>query len=177
MIRMSETGTLLSGLRHARHIQSTGSDFQLCDVSHLRLCDFTVDRICATRWLAMTCACIPAARCARASLSITLEKRAQGNAGRPLRPQPRVRRKEAHEIVTTVTSGSSGIPRALGFNGLLRALPGESGFFATVISGSFASANLMPASRHQDHTYFAVRLQVRSSFAPKASTASRAQRP
>jgi hypothetical protein len=36
-----------------------------------------------------------------------------GNAGRPLRPQPRVQNKKAHEQVTTVTPESPGIPRAM----------------------------------------------------------------
>jgi len=36
-----------------------------------------------------------------------------GNAGRTLRPRPRVQNKKAHEPVTTVTPGSPGIPRAV----------------------------------------------------------------
>jgi hypothetical protein len=59
--------------------------------------------------------------------------------------------KEHTSIVTTVTPETSGIPRASGFNGFLRALPGESGFIATV-AGGVAPANLTPASRRQDHT-------------------------
>jgi hypothetical protein len=55
-----------------------------------------------------------------------------GNAGRVTHPQPRVRNKKAHEIVTTGPPQRAGIPCANGFNGLLRALPGESGFLATI---------------------------------------------
>jgi hypothetical protein len=36
--------------------------------------------------------------------------------------------KKAHELVTTVTPDSPGIPRAIGFNGFLRALPGDRAF-------------------------------------------------
>jgi hypothetical protein len=36
-----------------------------------------------------------------------------GNAGRPLRPQPRVQCKKAHELVTTVTPEKPGIPYAM----------------------------------------------------------------
>src|SRR5260370_41554735 len=36
-----------------------------------------------------------------------------GNAGRWMRPQPRVQMKKAHEQVTTVTPVSPGIPRAM----------------------------------------------------------------
>jgi hypothetical protein len=38
-------------------------------------------------------------------------------------------------IVTTVTPVSPGIPRAAGFNGFLRGLPGEPGFVASVACG------------------------------------------
>jgi hypothetical protein len=53
-------------------------------------------------------------------------------------------------VVTTVTPESPGIPRAMVYS-LLRALPGEPGLFATVISG-IASTDLIPASGRQDHT-------------------------
>ncbi len=49
-----------------------------------------------------------------------------GNAGRPMHPQPRVRNKTKHtSIVTTGPPGSPGIPARNGFNGFLRALPGD----------------------------------------------------
>jgi hypothetical protein len=45
-------------------------------------------------------------------------------------------------------------PHANGFNGFLRALPGESGFLATIIGSDAESigTNLTSASRCQDHT-------------------------
>ena len=39
---------------------------------------------------------------------------------------------EHTSVVTTVTPVSPGIPRAKGFNGFLRALPGEPGFVVTI---------------------------------------------
>src|SRR6267142_323412 len=48
-----------------------------------------------------------------------------GNAGCPLHPQPRVQCVGSTRVVTTVAPGSPGIPARNGFNGLLRALPGD----------------------------------------------------
>jgi hypothetical protein len=42
-----------------------------------------------------------------------LNSEGAGNAGRTMRPQPRVQMKKAHEQVTTVTPDSPGIPRAM----------------------------------------------------------------
>jgi hypothetical protein len=42
-----------------------------------------------------------------------LKSEGAGNAGRWMRPQPRVQMKKAHEQVTTVTPESPGIPRAM----------------------------------------------------------------
>jgi hypothetical protein len=42
-----------------------------------------------------------------------LQSEGAGNAGRSMRPQPRVQIKKAHEQVTTVTPVSPGIPRAM----------------------------------------------------------------
>ena len=53
---------------------------------------------------------------------------------------------------TTVTPEASGIPRATGFNGFLRALPGDRAFLSPSPLRSLLLKNLMPASRHQDHT-------------------------
>ena len=66
-------------------------------------------------------------------------------------PQPRVRNKKAHEIVTTGPPKRSGTPCANGFNGFLRALLGEPGFLATIASGK-TSANFTSASGCEDHT-------------------------
>src|SRR5882672_974993 len=48
-----------------------------------------------------------------------------GNAGCPMHPQPRVRSVESTRVFTTVAPGSPGIPARNGFNGFLRALPGD----------------------------------------------------
>jgi hypothetical protein len=52
-----------------------------------------------------------------------------------MRPQSGGQKKQCHTgVVTTVTPETPGIPRTMVYS-LLRALPGEPGFFATVISG------------------------------------------
>ena len=56
-----------------------------------------------------------------------------GNAGRSMRPQPRVQNKKHTSIVTTVTPETPGIPYAM-VHGLFRALPGDRAF----LSPSFA---------------------------------------
>jgi hypothetical protein len=74
-----------------------------------------------------------------------------GNAGRPMRPQPRMQNKIAYECSH---HGHTGITRHSprnGFNGLYRALPGDRAFLPPSLSG-VASANLTPASGRQDHT-------------------------
>jgi len=68
-----------------------------------------------------------------------------------------------------------GIPRANGFNGLLRALPGEPGFFATIACQTLDKLDIsVGISGPHD---FAVRESARSSVARAASIASRTQRP
>src|SRR5450759_4083010 len=48
-----------------------------------------------------------------------------GNAGRSMRPQPRMQNKNEHtSVVTTVTPETPGIPRAMVYD-LYRALPGD----------------------------------------------------
>jgi hypothetical protein len=73
-----------------------------------------------------------------------------GNAGRFARPQPRVRMKEAHELVTTGTPKHHDIPCATVLTAYSVLSP-VNGSFATVVDG-ITSANLTPASRRQDHT-------------------------
>ena len=51
---------------------------------------------------------------------------------------------------TTGSAGTTGLPRAMVLR-LIRGLPGEPGFLATVVSQS-SLRNLAPASRHQNHT-------------------------
>src|ERR1700694_4569945 len=83
------------------------------------------------------------------------------NAGCPLHPQPRVQSVVKHtSVVATGRTGTPGIPARNGFNGLLRALPGDRACLspspAELVSqpgrADVASANLTPASRRQDHT-------------------------
>ena len=52
-------------------------------------------------------------------------------------------------VVTTGSPKQSGFPCAIGFNGFLRALSGDRAFLPPSLAD--CSANLMPASRHQDH--------------------------
>src|SRR3954469_16952764 len=49
-----------------------------------------------------------------------------------MHPQSRVQNKKAHELVTTGSPELPGIPARNGFNGFLRALPGDRAFFVTV---------------------------------------------
>src|SRR5712672_2775933 len=63
-------------------------------------------------------------------------KEGVGNAGCPLHPRPRVHLVLVERTrVTTSTPESPGIPARNGFNGFLRALPGEPGLFATITCG------------------------------------------
>jgi hypothetical protein len=63
-------------------------------------------------------------------------KEGVGNAGCPLHPRPRVHFVLVERTrVTTSTPESPGIPARNGFNGFLRALPGEPGLFATITCG------------------------------------------
>src|ERR1700742_835715 len=62
-------------------------------------------------------------------------KEGAGNAGCPLHPQP-VCKGSKHTVVTTGAPGSPGIPARNGFNGFLRALPGDR-LVVTVASWKF----------------------------------------
>ena len=97
-----------------------------------------------------------------------------GNAGRPLRPQPCVQKIKARKQVTTVTPEHRHSPRN-GFNGFLRALPGDRAFLSPSPRNAKHCRELTPASGRQDHT-----ISPSASNAlvlrAKASTASRAQR-
>jgi hypothetical protein len=55
-------------------------------------------------------------------------------------------------IVTTGSPDVPGLPCANGFNGFLRALPGEPGFVATIACKDHRLAGLISASGYQDHT-------------------------
>ncbi len=95
-----------------------------------------------------------------------------GNAGRPVRPQPRVRKVLA-EMHTSIHSEFTGITRhsrTQWFYGLLRALPGDRAFLPpssvrSDITCVMRRYHLTPASRRQDHTTWpsARRALVRSA--------------
>jgi hypothetical protein len=115
-----------------------------------------------------------AARFARvlACWSRPLQSEGAGNAGRPMRPQPRVRGVEstkAHALVRSHRNHPA-FPTQW-FYGFLRALPGDR--LVDTVTGEVTSANLTPAPRRQDHT------TSPSASAPfvKGASASTASRP
>src|SRR5450759_1655212 len=80
-----------------------------------------------------------------------LQSEGAGNAGRPMRPIAAranvvVERTRVSQVTPEITRHS---PRN-GFNGFLRALPGDRAFLPP--SPALLSANLTPASGCQDHT-------------------------
>src|SRR5258708_30492873 len=77
---------------------------------------------------------------------------------------------ESTRVVTTGPPEQPGIPTRNGFNGFLRALPGDRAFLSP--SPADCSADLTPASRRQDHTTWPSAKLVLSSAEPPASTAS-----
>jgi hypothetical protein len=87
-------------------------------------------------------------------------QRAWGTPG-CLHPQPGGNSGEARECSTSDTPGSPGVPARNGFNGFLRALPGDRACchrrlrtcgLSAPGRADLPSANLTPASRRQDHT-------------------------
>src|SRR5438045_8701971 len=74
-----------------------------------------------------------------------------GNAGRSMHPQPRMQNKKAYEHSHHGHTGFTRHSPRNGFNGFLRALPGDRAFLSPS-SAETSSANLTPASRRQDHT-------------------------
>ena len=73
-----------------------------------------------------------------------------GNAECPLHPQPRVQSVESTRVSHHRFAGTPGIPARNGFNGFLRALPGDRACLSP--SSALLLADLTPASRRQDHT-------------------------
>jgi hypothetical protein len=67
-----------------------------------------------------------------------------------MRPQPRVRNKKAHEHSHYGHTGITRHSLRNGFNGFLRALPGDRACLSP--SSAIFPADLTPASRRQDHT-------------------------
>jgi hypothetical protein len=98
-----------------------------------------------------------------------------GNAGRFNRTHSL--REKARRSSPQVRRKRSGIPRANGFNGFLRARPGDRAFCLRHLVRCVSIATKLDISVGISGPHdFAVRLLVHSSLAPKASTASRAQR-
>src|SRR6266849_2823665 len=103
-----------------------------------------------------------AMRCARVFDESSAPMEGVGNAGCPLHPRSRVHLVVVERTrVTTSTPESPGIPARNGFNGFLRALPGDRALLPPSLSGyvlskpgwaDLNSANLTPASGRQDHT-------------------------
>ena len=93
-------------------------------------------------------------RAMRPSYAKNFRPEGVGNAGRPVHPQPRVRMVvvNAHEYSQRVHRNHAGIPARNGFNGFLRALPGDRACLSPSPPRSLLLKNLTPASRRQDHT-------------------------
>src|SRR6185437_14143570 len=79
-------------------------------------------------------------------------QREQGMPGTQACPQPCVQMKKARKQVTAGSPEYSGIPRAAGFNGLLRGLPGDRAFLPPSPRNAKHCHELIPASRYQDAT-------------------------
>jgi hypothetical protein len=79
---------------------------------------------------------------------------------------------DAHEYSQRSHRKSPGIPARNGFNGFLRALPGDRAFLSPSSLRSLLLKNLTPASRRQDHTTSPSASKTLSSLAPLASIAS-----
>src|SRR6185369_3188761 len=67
-----------------------------------------------------------------------------------MRPQPRMQNKKAYEHSHHGHTGFTRHSPRNGFNGFLRALPGDRALLPPSLADH--SANLMPASGHQNHT-------------------------
>src|SRR3954451_5238993 len=88
-----------------------------------------------------------------------------------MRPQPRMQNKKAYEHSHHGHTGLTRHSPRNGFNGFLRALPSDRAFLP--LSSADRSADLMPASGHQDHTT-SPSASARFVKHAAASTASRA---
>jgi hypothetical protein len=84
--------------------------------------------------------------------------------------------KEPHERSHHRFSLSSGFPRAIGFNGFLRALPGEPGFLATIPVQCEALSRVDTSVGVSEPHDFTVRVGALRLCAPQASIAARTQR-
>ena len=103
-----------------------------------------------------------AARCARVvDESLAQEDRGRGECRVPAAPAASCALVESTRVFTTGPPGSPGIPARNGFNGFLRALPGDRACLPPSLAdygfvrpgrADKTSANLTPASGRQDHT-------------------------
>src|SRR6266851_9299513 len=122
-------------------------------------------RIRATRWLAMTTkhTLATSPRHAPEPLKNLPPKEGVGNAGCPWHPRPRVHLVVVERTrVTTSTPESPDVPARNGFNGFLRALPGDRALLppspcglkvlSSPVEPNEPPQDLTPASRRQDHT-------------------------
>ena len=82
--------------------------------------------------------------------SLFLGIRGRRDAGRSTRPQPRVQMKKVHRVSRHGHTGNTRHSLRNGFNGFLRALPGDRALLPP--SSTDCSADLTPASGRQDHT-------------------------
>jgi hypothetical protein len=87
----------------------------------------------------------------RVFATTSLETEGAGNAGCSTHPQPRVRNKKAHEIVTTGSPKSFRHSLREWFYGLLRDLLGDRALLPPS-PAEISSASLIPASGDRDHT-------------------------
>src|SRR5205814_6068323 len=94
-----------------------------------------------------------------------------GNAGRTMHPQPRMQNKKAYEHSHHGHTGDTRHSPRNGFNGFLRALPGDRACLPPSLTESLRQLDAsVGASGPHD---FAVRITRCSSAARSASTASR----
>jgi hypothetical protein len=84
---------------------------------------------------------------------LALRSEGAGNAGRPMRPIAACAGVVVERTrVSQVTPENARHSPRNGFNGFLRALPGDRAFLPPSSLRSLLLKNLMPASGHQDHT-------------------------
>jgi hypothetical protein len=122
---------------------------------------------------------ILAARVARVLRKSSAQQRAwrypkggAGNAGCPLHPQPRARSVVSTRVSHHGRTGTPGIPARDGFNGFLRALPGDRALLSPSPPRSLLLKNLTPTMEAPGPHDFAVRKLARSSVGQLTSIAS-----
>ncbi len=107
-----------------------------------------------------------------AKSSLPLNSEGAGNAGRSSAPVVACKK---NTRLLQVRRMRSGIPRAIGFNGFLRGLPGDRAFLPpSPVRRAYIVTGLIPASRYQDATTSPSACTRVRLVAPQASIASRA---